>query len=147
MVQEVRPFHRLTEVDREARTAVCSVCGPTRIRVRKGKGNQCWTLRTAEREAHPEWSTRTPEVNRARRLRIKYGITPADYEAMFLAQGGRCAICREPARRTLNVDHDHSTGMVRALLCHGCNTGIGHFGEDVIVLQAALDYLKAHRPG
>ena len=59
----------------------------------------------------------------------KYGITPEEYEAKFLAQRGLCAICSRPERRTkrdgqpfaLAVDHRHSDGLVRSLLCSTCN--------------------------
>jgi hypothetical protein len=40
------------------------------------------------------------------------------------------------------VDHNHDTGEVRGILCHSCNTALGRFGDDVWLLQAALDYLK-----
>lgn len=58
---------------------------------------------------------------------------------MFEAQGGRCAICRQPettrasngsgAHRLLSVDHDHMTGRIRGLLCHRCNSAIEMFSE------------------
>jgi len=44
--------------------------------------------------------------------------------------------------RNLNVDHDHETGKFRGTLCHGCNTGLGLFGEDPEVLMRAAQYLK-----
>jgi hypothetical protein len=45
----------------------------------------------------------------------------------------------------LHVDHDHITGRVRALLCSGCNTGIGHLQDDPDVLRRAADYIEQHR--
>lgn len=59
---------------------------------------------------------------RDRRLRRVYGISEATFNRMMKHQGGRCAICRRPPRsRSLHVDHDHSTGAVRGLLCFQCN--------------------------
>jgi hypothetical protein len=76
-------------------------------------------------------------------LRRRYGITAEDADAMLEEQGGFCAVCRtEPA---LHVDHDHATGAVRALLCLGCNGGLGQFTDDPEVLRAAAHYVERHR--
>jgi hypothetical protein len=51
-----------------------------------------------------------------------YGLTSADYEALLVTQGGKCAICRaRPVSKRLAVDHDHRTEAVRGLLCSRCN--------------------------
>lgn len=67
---------------------------------------------------------------------------------MLEAQGGKCAICGgEPGgrwKRQFHVDHNHTTGAIRKLLCHGCNAGIGNFGEDPARLLAAIAYLQLH---
>lgn len=64
-------------------------------------------------------------------------------------QGGVCACCgNDPTahfktgRPTLVVDHDHETGVIRGLLCSPCNRAIGHLGDSVEGLQAAIDYLN-----
>jgi hypothetical protein len=79
----------------------------------------------------------------------KYGLTPADFEAMLCAQDGVCAICAQPETatrgdqlRSLCVDHNHDTGQIRGLLCSACNTGIGLLGDDVARLEAAASYLR-----
>lgn len=75
------------------------------------------------------------------RYRLKrYGITLAQYDAMVISQGGKCAICGRASER-LVVDHDHVTGMVRGLLCDPCNLGIGKLGDTVAALIAATAYL------
>lgn len=76
----------------------------------------------------------------------KYGLTVADYEALFERQGGACGICREePGESRLDIDHDHVTGRVRGLLCQNCNTGLGQFDDQITKLLAAVDYLQ-HPP-
>lgn len=84
---------------------------------------------------------------RARDLRRRYGLTPEQYAAANDNQGGVCAICRRPcARRSrLSVDHDHSTGVVRGLLCDSCNLGIGKFDDDPDLLKSAMEYLTMHK--
>jgi hypothetical protein len=86
-------------------------------------------------------------------MQKRYGIGFDDYKRMFEAQDGKCAICRcEEARvdhRTkkisrMAVDHDHTTGAVRGLLCHHCNVSLGGFKDDPNRLEAALAYLKRH---
>jgi len=72
-----------------------------------------------------------------------YGITAEDYDAMFSSQGGTCAICKRSQTKRLHVDHDHSTGAVRGLLCRACNTAIGMFEDDTERLRNAITYLEA----
>jgi len=108
--------------------------------------------REQKRAESREYSkTRTPEQRKRAWLLNRYGITQEQYEAMHEAQGGLCAICRQPEAslhpktgkpKTLSVDHCHKTGKVRGLLCHICNFCIGAAQEDINRLQAAIDYLK-----
>ena len=77
-------------------------------------------------------------------LTRRYGISAARAQALIDEQGGVCAICR--TRSPDHVDHNHATGAVRGMLCLPCNTGLGHFNDDVAVMQQAIDYLNRHRP-
>ncbi len=81
-----------------------------------------------------------------------YGITEADYDALIVAQGGKCAICqtsnpmvRSGADARWHVDHDHDTGKVRGLLCFRCNSGLGHFDDDQTRLKQAIEYLAKNK--
>ena len=73
-----------------------------------------------------------------------YGITIDQFEARLAAQGGVCAICRGlPAPgRQFHVDHDHTTGAIRGILCQKCNGGLGAFGDTAAGLRVALAYLE-----
>ena len=71
-----------------------------------------------------------------------YGITDEIYEQMLESQGNACACCRSPFGESRpHIDHDHETGLVRGLLCRGCNVGIGALGDDLEGVQRAAAYL------
>lgn len=63
---------------------------------------------------------------------------------MIERQGFGCAICRAPLTGGWDtcVDHDHSTGVVRGLLCHNDNKALGLMQDDIHRIEAALAYLK-----
>lgn len=79
-----------------------------------------------------------------------YHISLEDYKDLFIAQDGKCCICktdgtvRASAHHTmpLVIDHDHTTGKVRGLLCHTCNSALGQFKDSVDILNTAIEYLN-----
>ncbi len=70
----------------------------------------------------------------------KYGLTLGDHAVLVNQQQGKCKICKKDA--LLAVDHCHTTGKVRGLLCYSCNRGIGLLGDNVTIIANALSYLK-----
>ena len=75
----------------------------------------------------------------------KYKITVRDFNYLRDDQGHKCKICKtheSELSRGLVVDHSHSTGKVRGLLCHECNTGLGMFKESITTILNAVEYLK-----
>ena len=75
----------------------------------------------------------------------KYGITPIEYDRLYQIQQGRCAICKTHQTelgRMLSVDHNHTTGKVRGLLCDLCNSILGHAKDSVEVLETCIEYLR-----
>lgn len=107
----------------------------------------CYVEKAKEyQQKHPEkvkiWGTR-------KYRKKNYGLSEAQYQKMVSDQNGVCAICfKEETHRgrggdvtPLAVDHDHSTGKVRGLLCFACNTGIGKLNDDPRLLQNAIVYL------
>lgn len=64
-----------------------------------------------------------------------------EYQKLFNKQGGKCAIC---PNECMCIDHDHLTGKVRGLLCHTCNSMLGHSKDNPKTLEAGADYLRAH---
>jgi hypothetical protein len=73
------------------------------------------------------------------RRRRKFGLELGEFERRSKAQGGLCAICKEA--RDLVVDHCHTSGDIRGLLCKKCNSGIGFLGDNPDLLRSALAYL------
>lgn len=84
----------------------------------------------------------TPEQKRRWQLATRYGMTPAQVEAMTAKQDGMCAIC---GKRTeaLVVDHCHTSGVVRGMLCHACNIMLPAL-ERKEWKERATQYLHAH---
>lgn len=89
-----------------------------------------------------------PERFRSYWLKQKYGIDINDYNDLYLSQQGRCFLCgvhSSELNKPLCVDHSHETGKIRSLLCLSCNTGLGQFKENILVMEKAIQYLKTHR--
>jgi len=96
-----------------------------------------------------KYSERYREDRKERSWLRHYGISGHAYWDMFEQQCGVCAICKQPESKIhrgtpahLSVDHDHKTGNIRGLLCSNCNSGIGHFRDDIDLLKSAIGYLS-----
>lgn len=96
-------------------------------------------------QSRQRWRRTGGRNQRLANLKSKFGLTEDQYAELLAAQGGGCAICGrtpEEMRKTLPVDHCHTNGHVRGILCSPCNTGIGMFKDDVDRLRAAIKYLE-----
>jgi hypothetical protein len=80
--------------------------------------------------------------NRKDHLRRRYGLEVAEYKRLVELQEGRCAICGE--EKELDIDHNHSSGKSRALLCTQCNLRIGFLETVGPELSKYLEYLAQH---
>nr|WSX52706.1 endonuclease VII domain-containing protein [Streptomyces sp. NBC_00974] len=80
--------------------------------------------------------------SRAGHLKRSYGMTEADRDEMIAAQGGVCLICKK--RAAVHVDHCHTTGRVRGVLCFNCNTAIGKLGDDPDAARRVVSYLEGN---
>ena len=137
----------------------CTVCGKTkpadefymqstdpespRFGRRHGRCKECALAEgKAWRDADPD---RLRERQVGYRLRFSFGMTVDQYEALLAGQSGGCAICGkrpEPGQRRLAVDHCHTTGALRGILCWECNSGLGQFGDDADLIDRAAAYLE-----
>jgi hypothetical protein len=84
------------------------------------------------------------------RSNCKYNISLNFYDNLFIQQNNRCAICsnafsNEKHNYKAHIDHDHTTGKVRGLLCNDCNSGIGFLKENITILSNAIKYIEKHQ--
>lgn len=94
--------------------------------------------------ADPHAKERHRWTSRRHALSKKYGLSTVQYEELLSKTAGRCEICDAPPlpHRFHHIDHDHTTGAVRGVLCTDCNRGLGGFRDDPELLARALRYLK-----
>lgn len=114
---------------------VCKECGIT------DKLNKYHTENGKERQKERSF----------RALMKKYGISPEVYEQERIKQEYSCYLCgehedKQPHKR-LHVDHCHTTGKYRGLLCNKCNAGLGFFNDNIAVLQKAIEYINDNSTG
>lgn len=92
-----------------------------------------------------------PERFRGYDLKRNFGISIEQYNEMLEAQEGVCFICGNPEdskrheNQKLAVDHCHSTGKIRGLLCNRCNRGLGYFRDNPDLLAKAFSYVMKHK--
>ncbi|MGL5935035.1 MAG: endonuclease VII domain-containing protein [Cetobacterium sp.] len=86
-----------------------------------------------------------PNRGQESHLRLTYGLTVQGYNRLLKEQGGTCAICYRPGlSKRLAVDHSHSTGTNRGLLCQPCNMALGLYEDSPTRLRRAAEYLEEH---
>lgn len=127
-------------------TKRCTKCGETKsldqfpIRIDRGSKprSHCKPCHNAAQK-----TPRSKALQKAWRYQAKYGMTVGQVHALLVEQGHKCPLCLAPlTEATLHVDHDHTSGHVRGLLCHMCNVGIGLLKDDPAVLARAASYLS-----
>ena len=133
----------------------CSTCGVEKVLLDYHKDNRTVTGHTASCKPCRNSKTATWQANRkmldkekysrhrkSLNYKSKYGITLEEYEQLVETQQQKCIICLQCV--PLVVDHCHTTGTVRQLLCTTCNTGLGSFKENIFFLESAISYIMQH---
>jgi hypothetical protein len=95
-----------------------------------------------------EWYDNNKDRVRDLQLKKEFGISLDKYNEMRDTQNGVCFLCGggpDARFKNLAVDHDHTTGKVRKLLCRGCNVGIGNLRDDPELLEKAAKYIRNHK--
>lgn len=120
--KEFSEFNKRNKLSLDGKLSYCSLCGKKKIK---------------------------PEDSRKSYIKQTYGISLEEYDEMSKKQNGLCYICDQPETSKLNgkiknlaIDHNHSTGKIRKLLCDSCNKGIGHLKENVNIVQRVIKYLE-----
>lgn len=114
------------------------VCHPERRHEARGLCVACYVTFRNKKDLD---SYRLKE--RKRGLKRHFNMTIDEYDQLADLQQNLCALCSQPQKgKRLAVDHDHGTGHIRGLLCDSCNTGLGKFKDDPMLLLRAVDYLR-----
>lgn len=124
--------------------------------VRREKARlRCKRYRERDPEYHRErarlWRAANPNYkyanqktkNRESHLRRNYGITQEQYQELYDAQGGKCAI-RGCGGDAAHIDHNHNNGKIRELLCSRCNQALGLARESKEILSGMIVYIEKH---
>ena len=84
------------------------------------------------------------ETHRKEVLKRQYGVSVDGWNNIYTQQNGQCAICRKELLYTneCHTDHDHTTGLVRGILCRDCNMLLGWAHDNPKILRRAIKYLE-----
>jgi len=114
-----------------------------------------WRIKNPEKQylATKSWCERNParrkELLRKSQLKLCYGITQEQYLILLEKQNNQCAICNTSTPtgkwKVFAIDHCHSTGTIRGILCNECNRGMGLLRDSSELLRKAADYLDCHK--
>jgi cobalamin biosynthesis Mg chelatase CobN len=110
-----------------------------------------WENPEAARERNKAYYRQVGREKELARARLRtHGVTNDVFLEMREQQGDLCAACGATfvgMKTAPCIDHDHATGLVRELLCPGCNFAIGHCCDSPSRLRACADYLERHQRG
>jgi hypothetical protein len=124
------------------------VVGFSQMTSGRAKSCGCLQLRTGiDAPAYKHGRSQTKEYDLELHMQRNYGMGFKEYEEMLFSQDGKCAICKaEPPKNQhktrLNIDHCHTTGKIRGLLCDCCNRALGLMRDNTDLLQKAIQYLN-----
>lgn len=126
--------------------AKLKLADPIAYKEKMAARNKLWREKNPAEHArrNREWHQANKDVIKGRVLKKKFGIDEDAYSAILAAQDGACKICKNTcvSGRRLAVDHCHSTGKIRGLLCMNCNNALGRAKDSPEILRAMALYLE-----
>lgn len=130
----------------------CGHCGLTKSvtmfaknKVKKdGLQERCKSCRSEHHQKVKHKRPKQTKEQKRKYLIASYGLTVEDYQKLLVKQNNCCAICKTTdwGKPSPSIDHCHTTGKVRGLLCNNCNRAIGLLKDNKEVLKNAIKYLK-----
>lgn len=112
----------------------------------RARTRYCQFCTSAKRAKHMQRTDAGRAAASAFARHQNYGLSVEQFAAMLIEQAGLCKVCGTPLGpqpRQLQVDHCHSTGAVRSLLCRACNSTLGHSGDSAARMRLLAAYLDA----
>ncbi len=135
----------------------CVECARSRSRIRMRKLRESgshlpahyrYEQGDAGKATRKRYNAGTGKINSKKAtLKNKFGMTLEEYSTLLEQQNHQCAVCSTPRsllKRDLSVDHNHSTGKIRGLLCDNCNIALGHLKEDIQRMNNMIQYVEKH---
>lgn len=133
-------------------TIVCSLCKKTKpassfVKCNKNKTGYRKYCKSCHNIKAKEYREKNPDKVKDQKLRQTLGVTLSQKRMLVAKQKNKCPICKINLDKAkyAPVDHCHTTGKIRAVLCHNCNIGIGHLKDSLVNLFMAAVYLIKHR--
>jgi hypothetical protein len=138
---------------------VCKKCGSTyyKLRCTTCYNSYMRSYNNSNKEKcskrNKRYKLRHPDICKNSVLKVVHGITLKDYNILLESQDGTCAICgneetgcnQHGILKFLSVDHDHTTGIIRGLLCKRCNLVLGQIKDSIDLLNKMKMYLKIQK--
>ena len=121
----------------------CKQCKAAMVRDYNRRNGETVREKARKRNATPQGRLATRKAN----LKQSFQMTKAQFDQTWREQGKCCAICHAKRKRdekAFAVDHDHTTGVIRGILCHRCNRALGLADDNTELLKAAAAYLRKH---
>jgi hypothetical protein len=128
----------------------CNKCKDVKVlnEFHKDKGNKATGYASLCKICKLEYDKSKAKHTYGKKLERTFGITITEYDQMLISQNNKCLLCerdRKSFNKNFAVDHCHTTGKVRGLLCQQCNVALGMFDDNPELIRKAANYVESHK--